>query len=126
MDPLVQKIVREGVSSLKVGMLPEQTRKKLLTTAGDKLLHMGKLREAADTYALGGNVEKLRDSAAWLLEQRRHADAATFLVHVGSPEELARLAEECIAAGQVRTARMLYEELGEEQMLRFLDENFSG
>jgi len=126
MEPLVQKILREGVQSLKVDMLPPQMKLRLLTEAGDKLLHANHLQQAAATYVLAGNIDKLRETDAWFLEQKRHGHAAIFLKHVGTPTELNRLAEECIAGGDVLSAKMIYKELNDEPMLAFLEENFTG
>lgn len=125
MDPLVQKVLKDGVSSLKTDMLPSETRLKLLTQVGDKLFHGNHNVQAAEVYALAGNIQKLRETAQWFLEQKRYGDAALFLKHVGSPEEMKALAEECIARGRYSLAKELYIELGDDAMVQFLDENFS-
>ena len=125
-SPIVEKILRDGVSSLNVGMLAPAVRAKLLGDAGDRLLHTGELLKAAEAYTVGGCTEKLKATGAWLLEQKRYGVAAHFLRPVGKPEELERLAAECVAAGEIEAAKALYRELGQHEMVRFLEENLGG
>lgn len=122
--PLIEKILRDGVSSVNVSMLSPELRERLLSDAGERLLHMGRLPEAAHTFELAGNTDQLRNTAAWLLEQRRFREAALFLKPIGRSEELEELADRCVKLGDFSLARELYEEVGNEPMVTFLAQNF--
>lgn len=124
MSAIAQKILTEGLASVKVDMLPPEVKRKLMKEAGDKLLHAGKLDLAAGAYALGNCTEELRGAGQWFVEQFRLSDAAMFLVHVGKPDELEDLAHACVAAGEIEVAKRIYTLLGQTQMVQFLDENF--
>lgn len=122
--PLIDKILNDGVRSVNVSMLSPELRKRLMTDAATALLSRNRIADAADALAIGGNLERLREIGEWYLLQRRYPAAALFLRHVEEPERLARLAQDCLAAGDVSAARAIYESLGDETMLEFLKQNF--
>lgn len=122
--PIVQKILREGLDAVNTSMLSDSLRLTLLTEAADRLMHANRLEEAARAYETARNIEKLRETAEWLRQQHRLADAALFLEHIGSQEELAKLGEQCIAAGEIRAAKRLYAKADDSVMVEFLEKNF--
>ncbi len=104
--PLVEKILRDGASSVDVSKLSPQLRLRLMTDAGERLLHAGNAAQAAQCYALAGNGTKLRETGEWFLERRDFGAAAHFLAHVASRDELERLAQQCAGIeGDLREAR---------------------
>jgi hypothetical protein len=123
--PLVEKIWREGVDSVNVSMLSAPLKLRLLTEAGDRLMHADRSAEAAHAYALAGNTQKLREVGLWLLEAKRYAAAALFLRRAPrDKEELEDLAERCAGIGEVAIAKELYRDLGNAEMVAFLEKNF--
>jgi hypothetical protein len=121
--PIIDKILREGVQSVNVSMLSPELRLKLMTDAGNTLMHQNRYKEAAHAFALAGNKEQLREHGNWLLKQKRFAHAAYFLVHVQDEEQLRELAQICIAANELEAAKEIYSTLGDETMLLFMKEN---
>ncbi|MBR9700644.1 hypothetical protein GOV11_02160 [Candidatus Woesearchaeota archaeon] len=123
--PLIDKIINDGIDSVNVDMLSDQLRFDLMSEAGKKLLHMGRLRESADAFAIGGNQEQLMEQGRWFLDQRRYGPAALFLRHAAHPDMLMELAQKCLAAGHVEEAAAVYESLGDETMAQFIKSNFT-
>jgi len=123
--PLIDKIVDDGVHSINVSMLSPELRNALLTEAGSKLIHMNRVEEAAEVFALAGNQEKLWDHGRWFMEQQRYGLAALFLRHVARHDILEDLAAKCLERNDVKGAKAIYEVLQNTQMVRFLEENFA-
>lgn len=123
--PIVEKILRDGLASVKLNMLSLEAREPLMRQAGRALFNEGRIAEAADAYALGGVVDELRGHGMWLREQGRLAEAVLFLRHVERESVMRALAEECVRISEFASARAVYETLGDTQMLEFLDENFA-
>jgi hypothetical protein len=124
--PLVDKILKEGLQSVNVSMLSKELRLRLMTDAGNALMHANRYREAADAYALAENNELLREQGQWFLQQQKLALAAYFLRHVENGERLEELGQRCIGANEIEAAKAVYETMGNETMLNFLKENFPG
>jgi hypothetical protein len=123
--PLIQKIVEQGVSSVNVSMLSPDAKKKIMTEAGNTLMHLNRYQEAAQAYAVGENNDLLKEQGHWFLKQNRFAMAAFFLLHVEKEETLENLAQQCITAGELEAAKAVYRKLGNTIMLQFLEENFA-
>lgn len=123
--PIIDKIVREGIHSVNVSMLSAELRFKLMTEAGNVLMHQDRYTEAAHAYALADNKDVLREQGRWFLKQNKFGLAAHFLLHVEREDKMQELAQQCIAADEIEAAKAIYESLGDETMLRFLRENFS-
>jgi hypothetical protein len=122
--PIVDKVVREGLQSINVSMLSPEVRLKLMTEAGNTLMRMSRFKEAAHAFALAENKEALREHGNWFLKQNKYGLAAHFLLHVEREDRMQRLAQDCIAAGEVEAAKDIYESLGDQVMVHFLRENF--
>lgn len=118
------KIINEGLDKIDVSSLSDDMKLNLLTQAGDALLKKKRLEEAAGAYDIADNKQKLRETAHWFEEQKRFADAAIFMRHVGTYDELIALAERCIAAGAIAAAKQLYKQAGDDHMVIFLEKNF--
>jgi len=123
--PIVEKILRDGLGSVRLEMLSPEAREPLMRQAGRALLNSNRLAEAAEAFARGNVMDELRVQGEWLREQGRLADAALFLRHVDREDALRRLAEDCIGIGEIEAARAIYETLGDAAMLSFLQENFA-
>jgi hypothetical protein len=122
--PIIDKIVKDGVQSVNVSMLSPELRFKLMTEAGNVLMHMARYPEAAKAFATADNREQLREHGKWFLEQQKVGLAAYFLLHVEREEQLEELAQRCIAANEIAPAEAIYAHLNDKVMLSFLRENF--
>jgi hypothetical protein len=123
--PIVEKIVNEGVSAVHVESLSKELKRQLLTEAGNILLHRNKYAEAAKAYALCENHDLLNDYGRWFLEQRKPGIAAYFLLYIEKEDLLEELAQECVASHDIDAAKAVYEKLGDQTMITFLNENFN-
>ncbi len=122
--PIITKIVEQGVDSVNVTMISADLRKKLLTEAGNILMHKNKYKEAARAYFVGNNTELLQEQGKWFLEQKKPGIAAYFLLYIESEQVLKDLAQECIQTNNLEAAHAVYEKLGDKTMIEFLNQNF--
>ncbi|MDP6648226.1 MAG: hypothetical protein QGH34_02440, partial [Candidatus Woesearchaeota archaeon] len=58
-NPIVEKILKEGINSVSLSMLDEKSRKNILTDVGNKLFKQGKLLEAIEIITKSGDTERL-------------------------------------------------------------------
>jgi hypothetical protein len=123
--PIIDKIVKEGVQSVNISMLSKDLRYKLMTEAGQTLMHQNRFSEAAHAFALAENKEMLKEQGRWFLKQQKVGLAAHFLIHIEDEETLRDLAQRCIASNEVAAARAIYQALGDETMLAFIRENLT-
>jgi hypothetical protein len=123
--PIVEKILREGVASIKTDGLSPALKRQLFSEAGAAFMHANRPSDAASAFNVAGNTDALREHGDWLRSQQRIADAVHFLVHVETDQKLSELAQTCVGIGDIAAARMIYTKLGDTTMLTFLDENFN-
>ena len=119
---LLAKIVLEkGVDNITV---PDHIRFDVFTMAGTLLFKEQRYEEAGKAFARAGNSNELLGAAEWLTKQCRHKEAAYLYVHTWEREKMEACALACIRQGAEKEARMLYQVLGNKEMLAFLQNNF--
>ena len=111
----------KGVDNVEI---PESIRKKTLLEAGTILFKESMYEEAGKAFAKGGLKEELIASGDWLARQGRFPDAAYFYKFSGDTRRMEACAHECMNQGKGQQAKMLFEVLGNKNMLIFLQENF--
>lgn len=118
---IVKLIMEKGVDNVSV---PETLRFQVFTEAGTFLFKEQRYEEAGKSFARAGNSNELLSAAEWLTRQCRHKDAAYLYVHMWEREKMEACALACIHQGAEKEARMLYQVLGNKEMLAFLQNNF--
>jgi hypothetical protein len=124
MHPIIEKIIKDGPQSVNLSALSKDLRMKLMTDAGKTLMHQNRYKEAGQAFAIGENTEMLKEQGRWFLQQNNFGLAAYFLLHVERDEgKLEELAQQCITSNNYDAAKAIYEKLGNQAMLLFLQEN---
>jgi hypothetical protein len=121
--PIIGKIVREGIFSVHVDSLPQELKKGLMRQAGTILVHKGRNEESAYAFYMAEDNESLNEYCRWFLEQHKPKIAAYFAQYIPKIDLLERVADECLAANQLQSAKLLYEKLHNTRMLAFIAEN---
>lgn len=119
---LVQLILQKGVDQVTV---PDPMRLQVWTEAGTLLFKEQRYEESGKAFAKAGNSKEMLSAAAWLTQQARHKDAAYFLIHTWERDKMEACASACMNQGHMKEAHMLYEALGNKEMLAFLQGNFA-
>ena len=122
--PIVEKILKDGISSVNLSMLDESARKRILGDVGEKLYRQGKFTEAIDIMAKANDIEKLTKLGDLFLSEKKTELAALCFIPTKDKERLNSAAVLCIQSGNYRLAAKAYEAADNRQMASFINENF--
>ena len=123
-NPIVEKILKQGIASVNLSMLDDTSRKKILGDVGDKLYKQGKFPEAVEMLAKAGDFEKLKALGSMFLKESKGELAAICLIPTKERQELNEAAVLCIQAKNYKLASKAYEAAGNAQMAQFIKKNF--
>ena len=118
---LTKLIISKGVDNVNV---PESIKQKTLLDVGTILFKEGSYEEAGKAFAKAGLEKELLAGGDWLSQQGRFRDAAYFYKFSKDQKRIEACAHECMNQGAGKEAKMLFEILGNKNMLLFLQENF--
>ena len=124
-NPIVEKILKEGVSSVNLSMLDEKSRKKVLTDAGEKLYKQGKLVEAIEIRAKAGDKDRLIRLGDMFMSENKAELAALCFMPTKDKERLNYAGVKCIELKNYKLAAMVYEAAENAQMASFIQQNFA-
>ena len=114
-------VIRKGVAQVQI---PESVRGEVLREAGRHLFQDGQYEEAGKAFLTGALQDELIASGDWLAQQGRCRDAAYFYRGSSDAKRMESCAHACLREGFLQQVKMLFEVLGNKNMLRFLYENF--
>ena len=122
--PIVEKILKEGISSVNLNMLDETARKKILSDVGEKLFKQSRFAEAIEIMAKAGDFEKLAKLGdSFLLESK--IDLATLcFIPTKDKQRLNNAAVLCIQSKNYKLAAKAYDAADNKQMASFIQQNF--
>ena len=122
--PIVEKILKEGISSVNLSMLDETARKKILSDVGEKLFKQSRFVEAIEIMAKAGDFEKLAKLGdSFLLESK--IDLATLcFIPTKDKQRLNNAAVLCIQSKNYKLAAKAYDAADNKQMASFIQQNF--
>ena len=123
--PVVEKILKEGISSVNLTMLDDKSRKDILTNAGEKLYRQGKILEAIEVLAKAGDVERLAKLGDLFLSESKAELAALCFIPTKDKERLNNVAVKCIELKNYKLAANAYEAADNKQMASFIQQNFA-
>ena len=123
--PVVEKILKEGISSVNLTMLDDKSRKDILTNAGEKLYKQGKILEAIEVLAKAGDVERLAKLGDLFLSESKAELAALCFIPTKDKERLNNVAVKCIELKNYKLAANAYEAADNKQMASFIQQNFA-
>ena len=118
---LTKLIMTKGVDNVNI---PESIQQKTLLDAGTILFKEGKHEEAGKAFAKANLEKELLAAGDWLAKQGRFPDAAYFYKFCQDKKRMEACAHECMNQGKSLHAKMLFQILGNQNMLMFLQENF--
>ena len=122
--PIVEKILKEGISSVNLSMLDEDARKKILSDVGEKLFRQGRFPEAIEIMAKAGDMEKLINLGDVFLSEKKTELAALCFIPTRDRQRLSSAAVLCIQSKNYRLAAKAYEAADNMQMASFILQNF--
>ena len=123
--PIVEKILKEGISSVNLSMLDEKSRKNILTNVGEKLYKQGKLIEAIDILEKACDFERLIRLGDLFLSENKVELATLCFIPTKDKERLNNTAVRCIELKNYKLAAKAYEAADNRQMADFIQQNFA-
>lgn len=124
--PIVEKILKEGVNSVNLSMLDENSRKKILSDAGEKLYKQNKFSEAIELLVKANNIEKLINLGDMFLAENKVEFATLCFIPTKDKQRLNSAAVLCIQSKNYKMAAKAYEAADNKQMASFIQQNFVG
>ena len=74
--PIVEKIMKEGLNSVNMSMLDEESRRRILSDVGEKLFREGRFSDAIDIMAKTGDFFKLLEKGDDFIKEGKSELAA--------------------------------------------------
>ena len=122
--PIVEKILKEGISSVNLSMLDESARKKILSDVGEKLYRQGRFKDAIEIMAKANDIEKLAKLGDLFLSENKTELAALCFIPTRDKEKLNNIAVRCIQSKNYKLAVQAYEAADNRKMASFIMQNF--
>ena len=124
-DPIVEKILKEGITSVNLSMLSEDARKRVLSDVGEKLYKQSRFAEAIEILAKANDMEKLIKYGDLFLSESKAELAALCYLPTRDKQKLNNAAILCIQSGNYKMAAKAYEAADNTQMASFIKQNFA-
>lgn len=125
-NPIVEKILKEGINSVNISMFDKETKKRLLGEAGEILYKQGKSVEAIEVLTKAEDIEKLRRLGEIFLSEFKPELAALCFIPIRDKEKLNHIATLCIELKNYTLAEKAYEAADNQDMVFFVKDNFKG
>ena len=122
--PIVEKILKEGISSVNLSMLDESARKKILGDVAEKLYKQNKFIEAIEIMAKANDTEKLAKLGDLFLSENKVEFATLCFIPTRDRQKLNDAAVKCIQLKNYKLAAKAYEAADNRQMASFIMRNF--
>ena len=123
-NPIVEKIMKEGISSVNLSMLDDESRKKILSDVGEKLYKQNKFFEAIEILGKANNIEKLAKLGDMFLSEKKIELATLCFIPTKDKQRLNEAAVLCIQSKNYKMAAKAYEAADNKQMATFIHQNF--
>ncbi len=123
--PIVEKILKDGISSVNLSMLDESARKKILSDVGERLFRQNRYAEAIEIMAKSNDIEKLIRLGDAFLSESKIELAALCFIPTKDRQRLNNAAVLCIQSGNYKLAAKAYEAADNLQMASFIRQNFT-
>ena len=122
--PIVEKILKDGISSVNLSMLDENARKKILSDVGEKLYRQNKFAEAIEVMAKANDIEKLAKLGDLFMAESKIELATLCFIPTKDKQRLNNAAVQCIQSKNYKLAARAYEAADNTQMSSFIMRNF--
>ncbi len=125
-NPIVEKIMKEGINSVNISMLDDSAQKRILSDVGEKLYRQGKFTEAIEIMAKANETDKLIKLGDVFLSEKKTELATLCFIPTKDKQRLNDAAVMCIQAKNYKLAAKAYQAADNRQMSSFILENFAG
>ena len=125
-NPIVEKILKEGVNSVNTSMFDKETKKKLFGEAGEILYKQGKSIKAIEVLTKAEDIEKLIKLGEIFLSEFKPELAALCFIPTKNKEKLNHVATLCIEVKNYNLAEKAFEAENNQDMVSFIKRNFKG
>ena len=122
--PVVEKIMKEGISSVNLSMLDESARQRILSDVAEKLCKQNRFKEAIEALSKANDFEKLIKLGDIFLLENRAELAALCFIPTKDKQRLNDAAVLCIQSKNYRLAAEAYDAADNKQMASFIKQNF--
>ncbi|MBI4158660.1 hypothetical protein HY500_00180 [Candidatus Woesearchaeota archaeon] len=123
-NPIVEKILKEGISSVNISMFDRETKKRFLGETGEILYKQGKSVEAIEVLTKAEDIEKLKKYGELFLSEFKPELAALCFIPSKDKEILNKVASLCINIKNYKLAKEAYKAADNKEMVFFVEENF--
>ena len=123
--PIVEKIMKDGISSVNLSMLNETARKNILADVAEKLFKQGRFADSIGIMKIMGDNEKLLSIGDNFLSEGKAELATMFFIPTKDKQRLNNAAVLCIKSKNYALAAQAYEASDNSQMAQFIKENFA-
>ena len=120
----MEKILKEGISSVNLSMLDDSSRKKILSDVADKLYKQNKFIDAIEVMAKSNDIDKLVKFGDLFLLENKIELATLCFIPTKDKQRLNNVAVLCIQLKNYRLAAQAYEAADNRQMASFIHQNF--
>ena len=125
-NPIVGKILKDGIASVNLAMLDENSRKRILNDVAEKLWKENKFTESIEVMIKSNDIEKLKKLGDIFISEGKSELAALCFIPTKDKDRLNNAAVLCIKAKNYRLAAKAYTAADNAQMASFIMENFAG
>ncbi len=122
--PVVEKILKEGINSVNLSMLDDNTRKKVLSDVGEKLYKQNRFAEAVEIMAKANDIDKLINLGDLFLSENKAELATLCFIPTKDKQRLNKAAVLCVQLKSYKLAARAYEAADNRQMASFIQQNF--
>ena len=124
-NPIVEKILKEGIDSVNLSMLDDNARKRIMGIVGEKLYKQNKFLEAIEIMTMANDIEGLLRLGDSFLSEGRAELATSCFMPTKDKQRLNNAALLCIKAKNYALAAKAYEAADNKEMASFINENFA-
>ena len=122
--PIVEKIMKEGINSVNLSMLDDESRKKILIDVSEKLYRKGDFIDAIKVITMTNDIEKLEKLGDLFISENRIELATLCFIQTKDKQKLNNAALLCIQSKNYKLAAKAYEAADNKQMSSFIQQNF--
>ncbi len=120
---ITKKILSEGITSINPEALPQHLRKEIFSEAAISLFKENRHKEASKSLGIANNPELASEITNYLEKAALFQAAALYAIHTENSEKVENIAFICLENEYFQESTMLFQHLGREEMIAFIQEN---
>jgi hypothetical protein len=120
---ITKKILSEGITSINPDALPQHLRKEIFSEASVSLFKEKRHNEASKALKIANNSQLALELTNYLEKAALFQTAALYAPHTENPDLIEHLAFICLENEYFAESTMLFQHLGRQEMIAFIQEN---